>query len=166
VKWAIEFWNIPLGHDSLADIVREYGREQAQTNLMSGQWSAFKYNPTTGDLEQIPATVWCAARGHTWLEAASNGEFFHFDDVLSAAASFAVIVRTPRRPSWTDSPKDADGPKVLLAKKLMAAVFPQGEWRQMSLKAVRKSCESEATKRQVQLPSPDSFSRAMGRRHK
>ena len=48
----------------------------------------------------------------------------------------------------------------------MAATFPQGEWRRMGVTAVRKRCEVEAEKRQVQLPSPDSFSRAMGRRRK
>jgi hypothetical protein len=53
---------------------------------------------------------------------------------------------------------------VHLAKELMAAVFPQGEWRRMGPMAVRKRCEPEAEARQVQLPSPDSFSRAMGRR--
>jgi hypothetical protein len=53
---------------------------------------------------------------------------------------------------------------VRLAKELMAATFPQGEWRRMGVRAVRKRCEQEAETREVQLPSPDSFSRAMGRR--
>ena len=65
-----------------------------------------------------------------------------------------------------DNPKAADGPKVRLAKELMDAVFPQGEWRQMAVRAVRKGCEQEAKKRQVPLPSSDSFSRAMDRRRK
>ena len=65
-----------------------------------------------------------------------------------------------------DNPKDADGPKVRLAKELMDAAFPQSEWRQMGVRAVRKGCEQEANTRQVQVPSPDSFSRAMGRRRK
>jgi hypothetical protein len=64
----------------------------------------------------------------------------------------------------TDNPKGEDGPMVRLAKELMAAEFPQGEWRQMKPMAVRKRCEEKAKTRQVPLPSPDSFSRAMGRR--
>ena len=59
-----------------------------------------------------------------------------------------------------------DGPKVRLAKELMGAAFPQGKWRQMGIRAVRKGCEQEAKRRSVQLPSPDSFSRAMGRRRR
>jgi hypothetical protein len=55
---------------------------------------------------------------------------------------------------------------VRLAKELMAAVFPEGEWRRMGPVAVRKRCEPEAEARQVELPSADSFSRAMGRRSK
>jgi hypothetical protein len=70
------------------------------------------------------------------------------------------------RPPWMDNPKDADGPKVRLAKELMDAAFPQGEWRQMGVRAVRKGCEQEAKTRRVQLPSSDSFSRAMGHRRK
>jgi hypothetical protein len=70
------------------------------------------------------------------------------------------------RPPWMDSPKDIDGPMVRLAKELMDAAFPQGAWRQMGVRAVRKGCEPEAKKRHVQLPSPDSFSRAMGHRRK
>jgi hypothetical protein len=60
----------------------------------------------------------------------------------------------------------ADGRKrsVRLAKELMATVFPEGEWRRMGPMAVRKRCEPEAEARQVELPSSDSFSRAMGRR--
>jgi hypothetical protein len=70
-----------------------------------------------------------------------------------------------RQPPSKDNPKDADRRwSVRLAKELMAAVFPQGEWRRMGPMAVRKRCEPEAEARQVQLPSPDSFSRAMGRR--
>ena len=65
-----------------------------------------------------------------------------------------------------DNPEDGDGPKVRLAKELMDAAFPQGEWRQMGVRTVRKVCEQEAKKRRVQLPSSDSFSRAMGRRRK
>jgi hypothetical protein len=60
----------------------------------------------------------------------------------------------------------ADGRKrsVRLAKELIEATFPQSEWRRMGVTAVRKCCEQEAETREVQLPSPDSFSRAMGRR--
>ena len=61
---------------------------------------------------------------------------------------------------------DDDGPKVRLAKELMDAALPQGGWRQMGVRAVRKGCEQEAKTRRVPLPSPDSFSRAMGRRRK
>ena len=53
-----------------------------------------------------------------------------------------------------------------LARELMAATFSQGEWRRMGPRAVRKACEPKANEWQVPLPSPDSFSRAMGRRRK
>jgi hypothetical protein len=57
-----------------------------------------------------------------------------------------------------------DGWAVRRAKELMAAVLRNGEWRTMGPKEVCSACEPEAKRRQVKLPSPDSFSRAMGRR--
>jgi hypothetical protein len=160
---AIEKWVIPPGYDSLVDIVREYGRDQAQTNLMSGQWPAFKFNLTTGGLEPIPATTWCAARGHTWLEKASNWESFHSDDVLSAAASFAVIVRISERLQ----PKQRKAPQAERIGRVIAKCFPDGTDR-IPTKAVHKAVAEElatdSKKQGLAIPSESSVKRALGRR--
>jgi hypothetical protein len=140
---------------------------------MSGEWPAFKLHINTGDREPIPVTTWGVARGRTWLEEGAGGRvelprrtgFGPPPGTGFWMMHYAVIVRvSEQQPPRMDHPKDADGPKVRLAKELMDAVFPQGEWRRMAVKAVRKGCEQEAKKRQVQLPSSDSFSRAMGHR--
>ena len=162
---APEKW--PPGYRALADIVQEYGRDSAQTKLVSGQLSGFKVNLTTGDLEPIPATTWCVTLGRTWLEEGASGCIEPLPGAKFGIIHYAVIVRvSERQPPWMDNPKDAEGPKVRLAKELMDAAFPQGEWRRMGVRTVRKDCEQEAKTRRVQLPSPDSFSRAMGRRRK
>jgi hypothetical protein len=167
---AAEKWVVPPGYRLLADVVQEYGRDHAQTNLMSGQWPAVKFDLKTGDLAPIPATTWCAARGRKWLEKGEEGESVGLKPAAGNQLGidrYALIVRvSERRPPWTDNPKDAYGPKVRLANELMDATFPQGEWRQMGVRAVRKRCEQQAKTGGVQLPSPDSFSRAMGRRRK
>lgn len=160
---AAEKW--PPGYRTLDDVVREYGRDLAQANLMSGQWLAFRVDLKAGDLEPIPATAWSLGRGRTWLEEGATRRAELLPDYKTI--SYTVIVRvSEQQPSLTDNPKDADRPKVRLAKQLMDATFSQDEWRQMGVRAVRKRCEGEATKRRVQLPSPDSFSRAMERRRK
>lgn len=66
-------------------------------------------------------------------------------------------------PPWM---KPEDGPQVRLAKELMQAVYPNGEWRTMLIRAVRKGCEQEAKRRQKKLPGVDSFSRATERRRR
>jgi hypothetical protein len=165
---AIRKWVVPSGYRELADLVREHGREHTQANLMSGQWPAFRFDLYTGNLEPLPPTIWCAARGHTWLEKGSGGRI----EISRAGGrleitSYAVLVwASERLPPWRENPKGADGPKVHIAKELMDAIFQQGEWRQMGVRAVRKGCEQEAKTRRVPLPSEDSFSRAMGRRRK
>jgi hypothetical protein len=135
---------------------------------MSGQWPAVKFDLKTGDLTPIPATTWCAARGHKWLEKGEEGESVWLRPAAGSQLGidrYALIVRiSERQPPSRDNPKAADGPKVRLAKELMDIAFPQGEWRQMGVRAARKGCEQDAKTRRVQLPSPDSFSRAMGRR--
>ena len=161
-------WSIPPGYRVLADVLQEYGRDLAQTNLLSGQWPAFKLNLKAGDLESIPMTTWGVGRGRTWLEKAVSGESEWVGPQPGGTSiRYAVIVRvTEQQPPGADNPRDEDGPAVRLAKELMAAVFPQGEWRQMKIKAVQKGCEQEAKTRGVPLPSVDSFSWAMGRRRK
>jgi hypothetical protein len=164
----------PPGYRELNDLVQEYGRDHVQAQLMSGQWLAFKVHLDTGDHEPSPATTWGVRRGRDWLEGGASGVVelprpTKFGPPPRAAfwvLHYTVIVQISERPPCMDNPEDADGPKVRLAKELMAAAFPQGEWRQMGVRAVRKGCEEEAKTRRVQLPSPDTFSRAMRRRGK
>ena len=151
-------WVIPPGYRGLEDTLKEYGRDRAETNLASERWLAFAFDPYTGDLQRIPATTWCAEIGRKWLD---EGSSVRFEKSETGISHYVIIVWTGQQP-----PTDEEGWAVHLAKELMAAAFPQGEWRQMGIRAVRKGCEREAKKRQVPLPSPDSFSRAMGRRRK
>jgi hypothetical protein len=65
-------------------------------------------------------------------------------------------------PSQPQQQPQEDGWAVRRAKELMAAVCPN--WRTMGPGAVRAACAEEAERRDVKLPGPDSFSRAMGRR--
>jgi hypothetical protein len=154
------------------DLVQEHGCDHAQTNLLSGLWPAFKLDLSTGDLKPIPAPIWGARRGRTWLEQAASGAKGFVGPPASAEfgfsiAHYAVLVQVAeRQPPSMDNSEDEDGPKVRLARELMGAVFPQDEWRQMKIKAVQKGCEQEAKTRGVPLPSPDSFARAMGRRRR
>jgi hypothetical protein len=62
------------------------------------------------------------------------------------------------------APSPQDGPQVRRAKELMAVAYPRGEWQSMTIKAARHGCTKEAAARRWKLPSPDSFSIAMGRR--
>jgi hypothetical protein len=84
-------------------------------------------------------------------------------DAKPSAEAQSAEAPAPRAPMVV---ANDDGPVVRLAKELMDTVFPRGEWRQMGPRAVRKGCEQEVNTRRVQLPSSDSFSRAMGRRRK
>jgi hypothetical protein len=165
---AAKKWTAPPGYRALDDIVQEYGRDQAQNKLISGQWPAFELDLSTGDLKPIPATTWGVTRGRKWLEKGEEGESVWPKPAAWSQLRidhYALIVQvSERQPPWMDNPADEDGPMVRLAKELMDAAFPQGEWRQMGIRAVRKGCEQEAKARPVPLPSPDSFSRAMGRR--
>jgi hypothetical protein len=156
---AAKEWAVPPGYRALADVVREYGRDHAQTKLISGQWSAFELDLDTGDLRPILVSTWCVYRGLYWLDRAENlndpddGEIF-------MNGWFVVIVRISEQlPSKINNLR---GRK--LAWALIDTVYPQGEWRQMKGVVVRKGCEKEAKRRSVRLPSPDSFSRAMCRR--
>jgi hypothetical protein len=161
-------WAVPPGHRPLADIVQEHGRDIAQTKLASGEWPAFEFEVAAGDLKPIPATVWCATRGHKWLEKAEEGTRVWLRPAAwsqIALERFALVVRVSEQLP-PDGPKAEDGPAVRLAKELMAAVFPQDEWREMKIRAVRKRCEQQAKARRVPLPSADSFSLAMGRRQR
>jgi hypothetical protein len=162
---AAEKW--PPGYRALDDIVQEYGRDHAQNKLMSGQWLAFRVHLKTGELEPIPVTTWCLARGRTWLDEGATRRAEFLPGGKFEVISYTVIVRvSERQPPWTDNSEDENGWAVRRARELMDAAFPQGEWRQMTVKAVQKGCEQEAKTREVKLPSADSFSRAMNRRSK
>jgi hypothetical protein len=69
-------------------------------------------------------------------------------------------------PPWMKSDEDKPQvqPQVQRARELMNAVYANGEWRTMMIKAVHAGCTEEARAREWRLPSPDSFSIAMGRR--
>jgi hypothetical protein len=158
-------WAVPPGYRRLADFVQEHGRDHVQTKLVSGQWSAFEFDINTGDLRAIPTTIWCAYRGRLWLDRAGNPNDFDGGAILTDMSWFVVIVRmSEQQPPSMDNPKDEDGPQIRRAKELMAIAYPGGEWRSMMIKAVHRGCEKEAKARGWKLPSPDSFSRAMGRR--
>jgi hypothetical protein len=158
---AAEKW--PPGYSELDDLVRKFGRDHAQAKLMSGQWSAFKCNLSTGGLKPIPVTAWGLPSGRGWLEGRGGWVELRSGGKFGLTQYTVVVVSAP---PLMDNPKDADGPKVRLAKELMDAAFPQGEWRQLGIRAVRKGCEQKAKTRGMPLPSADSFSRAMGRRRK
>jgi hypothetical protein len=163
-------WSVPPGYRTLDDIVREYGRDHAQTNLISGQWPAFELDLSTGDLKPIPATTWGVTRGRKWLEKGEEGESVWLKPAAWSQIGldcYALIVRMSEQPPpRTDNPKDEDGPQVRRAKILMGAVYRNGEWRSMMIKAVRDACAKEAQGRGWRLPSTDSFSIAMGRRRR
>jgi hypothetical protein len=159
-------WSVPPGYRALGDLVQEHGIDRAQPKLISGEWPTFEFDIDTGDLKPIPTTVWSATWGRQLLERAENP---NADDggAICTDHWFVVIVRMSERPPPSgDDPKDEGAPMVRLAKELMDAVFLQREWRRMKVVVVRKRCEPIARARGVQLPSPDSFSRAMGRRKK
>lgn len=65
-----------------------------------------------------------------------------------------------------EATQEKDGWAVKRAKELMEIAYPNGKWRTMGPRAVRKGCEAEAKAKQLALPSVDSFARAMGRRKK
>jgi hypothetical protein len=176
---AAKKWVLPPGYRVLADFVQEHGHDHAQNELMSGRSSAFKLHLNTGDLEPILATAWCVARGRSWLEKAASGESVHLGPPPPTGNFFqivhyAVIVQVKvseqqaaARPPDVVQPHAAGRKRgAPLAKELMAAVFPEREWRRMGIRAVRKRCAPTAKAWGMPLPSPDSFSRAMGRRRK
>jgi hypothetical protein len=159
-KWEWE-WTVPPGYRGLADVLREYGRARAQTKLISGEWPAFELDLDTGDLRPILATTWCVYHGRSLLDRAEDPSP---DDggAIHTNHWFVVIVRISEQPP--SKINNLRGRK--LARALIDTVYPQGEWRQMKGVVVRKGCEKEAKTRSVQLPSADSFSRAMCRRRK
>jgi hypothetical protein len=65
-----------------------------------------------------------------------------------------------------DEPAEEDGWQVKRIKTALSVACPNEEHKKMSIRAVRKACESEFENRGWPLPGPDSFSRALGRRRR
>jgi len=128
-------WTVPSGYCILDDIVREYGRDHAQTKLISGQWPAFQIDLYHGDLYPIPVTTWCVARGRYWLEKGAR-EFSDRSVPLDHPAlrlqprlggqRYAVVVQISEQPPARMNNLRGQP----LAKELIDTVYPQGEWRQ------------------------------------
>jgi hypothetical protein len=96
-------------------------------------------------------------------EAAAKAERELLDPIRRKLDHLNAVREGLVPPQWTQKKKQKR-PQVRRAKELMGAVYPNGEWRTMKIRWVRKGCEAEAKKRQVPLPSADSFALAMGRR--
>jgi hypothetical protein len=92
----------------------------------------------------------------TALPKISAEDRAEFDRVLAIRDGLIPPPRPPRK----------EGRQVSFAKELIAAVYPGDEWRAKPIRVVRHACASEAEMRGRQLPSPDSFARAMGRQHR
>jgi hypothetical protein len=162
-------WAVPPGYRRLADFVQEHGRDHVQTKLVSGQWSAFEFDIDTGDLRPIPTIIWCATRGRWLLERAENPSDRDGYAILTDTNHWVVVIVQmipDQPPPKTVDQKDTRQPQVSRAKTLMDVVYSNGEWRSMMIKVVRNGCAGEAQRRGWRLPSPDSFSIAMGRRRR
>jgi hypothetical protein len=90
----------------------------------------------------------------SWVEARQNID--HANAIRDGLIS----------PPWMKRRQEDEGPQVRFAKELLRAKYLQGEWRTMTIKAVRNDCADEAKARGKRLPSLDSFARAMGRRRR
>jgi hypothetical protein len=161
-------WVIPPGYRALADIVEEFGRDAAQAKLVSEQWTAFKLDLYTGDLEPIPATTWCVARGRTWLEEGASefeehaGEFFgYLRGPTIEIIHYAIIVseRQPRR--------QRKAPQADRVDQAIVKCFPSGA-DGIATKAVHKAVAEELSpdskKRGLATPSESTVKRRLGRR--
>jgi hypothetical protein len=152
----------PPGCRKLDDIVQECGLDHAQTNLISGKWSAFKCNLNTLEVTPIPAIIWGEARGRTWLEEGgkavelSSGEKF-------VMTPYAVIVQVPeQQPRTQRKARQADRTDQAIAKH-----FPRGT-DEFSTKAIYRAVAQELTadskERGLAIPSETTVKRRLGRR--
>jgi hypothetical protein len=157
---AAEKW--PPGYRTLADIVREYGRDLVQTKLVSEEWSAFRIDLNTGDREPIPPTTWCVARGRGWLEG-GDGWVEPRPGKIFGVTEYTVIVQVSERPHRQRKAPQADRIAQAIAKR-----YPNGT-DGISTKAVyRKVIEELAPESKKQgglaIPSETTVKRVLGRR--
>ena len=132
-------------------------------------WPAFKLVPGTGGrLLELDLAGLTSEQRAEWdrLEAERERSRELHERFAKRAAYRAAVRDGLLPPPWMKQPQSKDGPKVHCAKELMQAVYPNREWRQMMIKAVRDGCAGEAQRREWRLPSPDSFSIAMVRRRR
>ena len=125
------------------------------------------------DLERelLPFSFWAEHSLSSW----SDGLFIRpvrSSQPIPAAGLYAWkpdldtvgLTDAPATAAASVTTEPVEGPKIRLAKELMAAVYPNQEWREKGPVAVRKDCEAMAKAKKVALPGVDSFARAMGRR--
>jgi hypothetical protein len=149
----------PPGYRALADLVQEHGRDTAQARLLSGQWSAFRLDFSNGNLEPIPVTTWCIARGRMWLEDGAEwieplpGEKF-------GLTQYAVVVALESQP-----PKQRKSPQADRTDQAIAKRFPRGT-DGIATKAVHKAVAEElaADSTERGIPSLTTVKRRLGRR--
>ena len=159
---AAKEWVLPPGYRALHDIVKEYGRDHAQTKLISGRWQGFKLHHN-GNLEPIHATTWCVDRGRTWLEGSSSGWMEPLPGEKFGIISYVVIVLvSERQPQRQRKTPQADRIKLAIAK-----CYPNGT-DGISTKVVHNAVVGElapdSKKRGLADPSETSVKRALGRR--
>lgn len=159
---AAKEWVLPPGYRALHDIVQEYGRDHAQTKLISGQWQAFKLHHNSGDLEPIHATTWCVAHGRTWLEGGSSSWTEILPEKFGLISYVVIVLVSERQPQRQRKAPQADRIKLAIAK-----CFPNGT-DEISTKVVHKAVVGElapdSKKRGLADPSETSVKRALGRR--
>jgi hypothetical protein len=159
-------WSVPPGYRTLDDIVQEYGRAHAQTNLMSGQWPAFELDLGTGDLKSIPVTTWGVTRGRKWLEKAGEGESVWLKPAAWSQLRiehYALVVQVSER----QPPKRRKSPQGDRIKPAIAKCFPNGTdgiSTKVVWKAVVDELKPDSKKRGLPDPSETSIKRTLGRR--
>jgi hypothetical protein len=160
----------PPGYRELDDLVQEHGRDYVRTKLISGQWSAFKLHHNTGDLEPIPATTWCVARGRSWLEMGASGVvelpkptgFGPPPGPGFWVMNYTVIVRVFEQ----QAPKKRKAPQGHRIDQAIAKCFPNGT-DGISTKTVHQKVAEELKpdeKRGLAIPSETTVKRRLGRR--
>jgi hypothetical protein len=169
---AAKKWVVPPGYRVLDDVVREYGRDHAQTKLISGQWPAFQLDLDTGDLRPIPVTTWGVARGRNWLEKGASGLIGPPPPDHAALRlrprllvyHYAVIVRISEQPHKQQKRKAPQGDRV---DEAMAKCFPDGTDGILTKavhKAVVEALKPDSKKRGLPDPSETTVKRRLGRR--
>ena len=155
-------WVTRPGDRALADILQEYGRDHAQTKLMSGQWLAFRVDRNTCDLQPIPAIIWGERCGRSWLEDGASWSELRSGGKFGIA-SYAVIVRIPERPQS----RRRKAPQMDRIKPAIAKLCPNGTDgipTKVIHDAVVKELKADSKKQGLADPSETSVKRALGRR--